>query len=136
MSIGLRVLSNPLWRGGVNYIANWVRVLADLPPGEKPCLFLLPFDDRGSALTQDFEGLVEGVHPFAQARELDLDFVYPATQIFEAPFGAPWAGWIPDWQCQYLPEMFDDLDSHWKLVVQRSTSLIQNKNERISYFDG
>lgn len=109
-SIGLRVLSNPLWRGGVNYISNWVRALAALPAGEKPRVFLLPFDDRGAVLAEDFEGLIDGVHPFAQARELDLDLVYPATQIFEAPFGTPWAGWIPDWQCQHLPDMFDDLE--------------------------
>jgi glycosyltransferase involved in cell wall biosynthesis len=116
MAIGLRVLSNPLWRGGVNYVANWVHSLGALPLREKPRLFLLPFDDRGAALVQDFNGLVEGVHPFARARELDLDFVYPATQIFEAPFGAPWAGWIPDWQCQHLPEMFDDLERARRLL--------------------
>ena len=108
--IGLRVLSNPLWRGGVNYIANWTRALSALPSGERPCVYLLPFDQRGMVLAEELSGLVEGIHPFVRASELDLDLVYPATQIFEAPFGAPWAGWIPDWQCQYLPEMFDDLE--------------------------
>lgn len=109
-AIGLRVLSNPLWRGGVNYVANWVRALATLPTSERPRVVLLPFDERGTVLAEGFDGLIDGVHPFARAHELDLDLVYPATQIFEAPFGAPWAGWIPDWQCQYLPDMFDDLE--------------------------
>jgi glycosyltransferase involved in cell wall biosynthesis len=41
------------------------------------------------------------------ADRLGLDFVYASTQIAEAPFGVPWAGWVPDWQCKHLPEMFD-----------------------------
>jgi glycosyltransferase involved in cell wall biosynthesis len=128
-SVGLRVLSNPLWRGGVNYVANWTRALNSLSAGERPRVYLLPFDDRGEALAKDFAGLVEGVHPFARAHELDLDLVYPATQIFEAPFGAPWAGWIPDWQCQYLPEMFDDLELarrrlQYGILAMRSPCLV------------
>jgi glycosyltransferase involved in cell wall biosynthesis len=37
---------------------------------------------------------------------LGIDFIYPATQLPEAPFGAAWAGWIPDWQCQHHPDLF------------------------------
>jgi len=110
LRIGLRVLSNPQWRGGINYIVNWSAALGALPVGERPEIILLPFDAAGEELARNWPVEIDGIAPFSSAAELDLDFVYPATQIFEAPFGVPWAGWIPDWQCKYLPEMFSPLE--------------------------
>jgi len=128
LRIGLRVLSNPHWRGGINYIINWSAALSALPDEERPEIILLPFDEAGEHLVKEWPIKVDGVAPFAAAGQLELDFVYPATQIFEAPFGVPWAGWIPDWQCKHLPEMFSPLersrrDLHYKLLAKESPAL-------------
>lgn len=128
MRIGLRVLSNPQWRGGINYIINWSAALGTLPKSERPEIILLPFDAAGERLAREWPVKVDGVTPFNAAAGLGLDFVYPATQIFEAPFGVPWAGWIPDWQCKHLPEMFSPLelarrDMHYKLLASAAPAL-------------
>jgi glycosyltransferase involved in cell wall biosynthesis len=108
--IGLRVLSSPRWQGGVNYVTNWVKACAGMPPAERPQIWLLPFDAAGQSIADAQSQLVEGIAAFRDAGSLDLDMVFPATQLFEAPFGAPWAGWIPDWQCAHLPELFEPLE--------------------------
>ncbi|MDX9862858.1 MAG: glycosyltransferase [Rhodospirillales bacterium] len=127
--IGLRVISSAGWRGGVNYIVNWARACAAVPDAERPEIWLLPFDEAGRAIAADLAPLVAGIRPFAEAAALDLDMVYPATQIFEAPFDAPWAAWIPDWQCKHLPELFDEIewarrDLHYGLLAQRAPFLV------------
>jgi glycosyltransferase involved in cell wall biosynthesis len=127
--IGLRVLSNPQWRGGINYIVNWSAALGALPAGERPEIILLPFDAAGEELARHWPVKVDGIAPFSSAAELDLDFIYPVTQIFEAPFGVPWAGWIPDWQCQYLPDMFSPLERarrelHYGLLAREAPVLV------------
>jgi glycosyltransferase involved in cell wall biosynthesis len=127
--IGLRVLSNPRWRGGVHYVLNWARACMALPAAERPEVYLLHADERGLEIARGVAPEVTAVHGFDQAGQLGLDLVYPATQIFEAPFGAPWAGWIPDWQCQHLPEMFDELerarrDLHYRLLATRAPFLV------------
>ncbi len=127
--IGLRVLSNPRWRGGVHYVLNWARACMALPEDERPEVYLLHADERGLEVAREHAPEGTAVHGFGQAGQLGLDLVYPATQIFEAPFGAPWAGWIPDWQCQHLPEMFDELerarrDLHYRLLATRAPFLV------------
>jgi glycosyltransferase involved in cell wall biosynthesis len=126
--IGLRVLANPAWRGGINYVVNWARACALLPPEEKPSIFLLCVDEPSREVAENLRPLVAGIRGFDEARSLGLDLVFPVTQVFEAPFEAPWAGWIPDWQCKYLPEMFDALerarrDLHYGLLATRAPLL-------------
>lgn len=127
--IGLRVLSNLNWMGGVNYVLNWARALDRLPAGERPEVLFLAADESAEDLARTHAELVSGIAPFANAGSLKLDFVFPATQIFEAPFGAPWAGWVPDWQCKHLPEMFDETererrDAHYRLLATRAPLLV------------
>ena len=110
MRVGLRVLSNPAWMGGIHYVLNWLKALNLLPEDEKPDIYLLFWDERGEAIAKEHAHLVTAIKPFTEAALLDLDIVYPVTQIFEAPFQSPWAGWIPDWQCKYMPEMFDEIE--------------------------
>jgi len=129
LRIGLRVLSNPAWMGGVNYVRTWVRALHELPEAERPVVYLLHWDEAGLAIAQEQRGLVAGLAPFSEAGTLDLDIVYPVTQIFEAPFDAPWAAWIPDWQCKHLPQMFDALelarrDLHYRFLATRAPFLV------------
>jgi glycosyltransferase involved in cell wall biosynthesis len=126
--IGLRVLSNPLWTGGIHYVLAWATALSRLPEGERPEVVFLVADERGQPIAEANRHLVSAIEPFDRASELDLDLVYPATQLFEAPIGAPWAGWIPDWQCRYLPELFDQAeyarrDLHFRLLAARTPAL-------------
>ena len=128
MRIGLRVLSNPLWTGGIHYVLAWATALSRLPAIERPEVVLLVADERGQPIAEANRHLAAAVEPFDRAAFLDLDLVYPATQLFEAPIGAPWAGWIPDWQCRYLPELFDQAeyarrDLHFRLLATRSPAL-------------
>lgn len=129
LRIGLRVFANPAWMGGVHYVLTWARTLRRLPTAERPSVHLLFADEAAERLAREHADGVDGIHAFSEARRLGLDFVYPATQIFEAPFGVPWAGWIPDWQCKHLPELFDDVerarrDLHYRVLATRSPLLV------------
>lgn len=106
MRIGLRVLYNRGWMGGVHYVLNIARMLRRLPSDERPYVTFLTSSPEAETIAEENADLADEIAEFRCARALDLDFAYPATQIAEAPFGAPWAGWIPDWQCQHHPEMF------------------------------
>jgi glycosyltransferase involved in cell wall biosynthesis len=106
MRIGLRILYNATWMGGINYVLNIARMLKSLPEGERPHLTFLTTAPESVEIAHAHAELVDDIQPFNKTRSLDLDFVYPATQLPEAPFGVAWAGWIPDWQCQHYPEMF------------------------------
>lgn len=106
MRIGLRIFYNPAWMGGVNYVLNIARMLRSLPASEQPQIVFLTSAPQAEEIAAEHSSLADEIAPFSKANELSLDFVYPATQLPEAPFGAPWAGWIPDWQCQHYPELF------------------------------
>ena len=106
LRIGLRVFYNSEWMGGVNYVLGIARMLSRLPADEKPFVVFLVSNAAAQEWAEDNRNLVDSIAPFADAGSLALDLVYPATQIAEIPLGAPWMGWIPDWQCQHLPEMF------------------------------
>jgi glycosyltransferase involved in cell wall biosynthesis len=127
--IGLRVFSNTAWMGGINYVLSWVKALHLLPKTEQPIVYLLYTNASSLVIAQEHANLVTDIRPFSEAHRLNLDLVYPATQIFEAPFDAPWAGWIPDWQCQYLPEMFDEIELarralHYRLLATKAPFLV------------
>ena len=107
MKIGLRVFYNAGWMGGINYVLNIARMLNNLPEHERPDITFLTSTPESEIIANNNRNLVSRIEKFSNARALNLDFVYPATQLPEAPFGAPWGGWIPDWQCQHLPEMFE-----------------------------
>lgn len=129
--IGLRMISSKKWRGGINYIINLTKALHSLPVGERPEVVLLTYDDAGVELAAGLASYVNDIRPLSQASSLKLDIVYPVTQLFEAPVDAPWAAWIPDWQCQYLPDMFDDLELrrrelHFRYLATRAPLLIHS----------
>lgn len=115
--------------GGINYVISWVRAFHLLPEAERPIVYLLYTNEASLSIATEYASLVTEIRPFCEARQLNLDLVYPATQIFEAPFEAPWAGWIPDWQCKYLPEMFDEIelarrDLHYRLLATKAPFLV------------
>jgi glycosyltransferase involved in cell wall biosynthesis len=119
MRVGLRLFYNPGWIGGVNYVLNWARALKSLSPGGRPHLTLLTAAPEAGAIAEQHADLGDAIAPFQETASLGLDFVYPATQLAEAPFGAPWAGWIPDWQCRHMPEMFSAREAARRMLQYR-----------------
>ena len=107
MRVGLRIFYNPGWMGGINYVLNVARMLHSLPDIDRPEIVFLTTTPAAKKIAEENSMFANEIHDFNQVRHLNLDFVYPATQLPEAPFGAPWAGWIPDWQCQHYPQMFE-----------------------------
>lgn len=106
MRVGLRLFYNQSWLGGVNYVLNIARMLRELPEGERPEVVFLTATPEANEIALQHRDLADEISQFDRAGELGLDFVFPATQIAEAPFQAPWGGWIPDWQCEHYPELF------------------------------
>ena len=106
MRIGLRLFYSQSWLGGVNYVLNIARMLRTLPPGERPEVVFLTATPEANEIALKNHQFADEIRPFGQAGDLKLDFVFPATQISESPFSAPWGGWIPDWQCDHYPELF------------------------------
>jgi glycosyltransferase involved in cell wall biosynthesis len=123
MRIGLRLFYNPSWMGGINYVMNIARMLKMLPDGEQPEIVFLTTTAASEDIARQNSDLADLIAPFTTARTLGLDFVYPATQIPEAPFGAPWAGWIPDWQCQHFPELFSAAERARRYLQYRELAL-------------
>ncbi len=119
MKIGLRLFYNPGWMGGVNYVLNWARALRSLPVEERPHVTLLTATPAAQQIAEAHADLGDAIAPFQETARLGLDFVYPATQLAEAPFGAPWAGWIPDWQCRHMPGLFSTGEATRRLLQYR-----------------
>jgi glycosyltransferase involved in cell wall biosynthesis len=93
--------------GGYRYALSCVDALLALPPEERPELHLLWSTPGDRQDAQHLLAQVDGHAHLATASRLGLDFVYPVKEMFEAPSGVPWGGWIVDWQQRYLPEMFE-----------------------------
>lgn len=106
MRVGLRLLYNEGWMGGVNYVLNIARMLRSLPESERPHITFLTASSAAEEIARKHAYLADAIVQIERANDLKLDFVYPATQIAEAPYNAPWGGWIPDWQCRHYPELF------------------------------
>jgi glycosyltransferase involved in cell wall biosynthesis len=111
--------------GGVNYVLNWMKALNYLSVQERPAIILLYRDQNGEAIANENRQFVSDIRPFHDASRLNLDMVYPVTQIYEAPRNAPWAAWIPDWQYKHMPEMFDESelirrDNHYRLMATKA----------------
>lgn len=138
LRIGFRVRSSSAWIGGVHYVLNWTKTLNTLDPPDRPAIYLLYSDPDGESIARGYSSVVAGVERFDRAHLLNLDIVYPITQLFEAPLDAPWAGWIPDWQYKHLPEMFDELererrDLNYRLLATRAPFLVVSS--QMAYYD-
>lgn len=120
MRIGLRILYSQGWLGGVNYVLNIARMLNRLPQEERPEIVFLTTAPESAAIAEANSGLATQIVPLSEARHLDLDFVYPSTQLAEAPYGVAWGGWIPDWQCRHYPELFPDEERSRRFLQYRA----------------
>lgn len=120
MRIGLRLFYNQSWLGGVNYVLNIARMLRELPPGERPEVIFLTASSEANEIALKNSQLADEIRPFGEAGDLKLDFVFPATQVSESPFLAPWGGWIPDWQCDHYPELFSSEERARRFLQYRT----------------
>ena len=124
LRIGLPIIGNKDWLGGVHYIKSIVEAVSRLPLHERPRLFLVVYDQTLTVcdLHRDILGLLDGIIFFGQdilrARallpspvlhcrtraELDhaLDFFYPLVADVVPDLCS--ASWIYDFQHVYLPE--------------------------------
>jgi glycosyltransferase involved in cell wall biosynthesis len=132
--IGLDVITDPQWMGGIIYVRNLVYCLASLPEEERPQVRLLgvpddrmplavelrtfPFVDRDvrSALRRGrLSHLLRRVHrkflqsyfPGDPAWE-NLDVTYPT--MGSKVHGVPAIRWIPDFQHVHLPHFFTEAE--------------------------
>ena len=120
LKIGLRLLYNPSWLGGVNYVLSLGRMLKALPEQERPEIVFLTASEQAEAIALEHKNIADQIAPIEATRDLKLDFVYPATQLAEASFGAPWAGWVPDWQCQHFPNLFSNQERVRRYIQYRA----------------
>ncbi len=127
--IGLVAVGGPGWMGGVNYVRHLAAAVAAAAPGHRVSFVcgdaILPHWREASPLVRvatkpSFLSKITGQsaerlrRPLARA---GIDFLYPLTYDnsynlgLDFPVGrqlgsASWAGWIPDFQHRYLPELF------------------------------
>lgn len=124
MHIGLYMIGDEGWIGGVNYIQNLVKSLSCLPPTErgrfKLSLVADPSKKKFVAPVQDlvddvfFESVTQRIcrknfcrwrlFPRIMADPFHLDFWYPNQSGLCLPYRN--AGWIPDFQHKHLPHLF------------------------------
>ncbi|MFC1830385.1 glycosyltransferase, partial [Thermodesulfobacteriota bacterium] len=99
-----------------------------LPENERPDIILLYRDEDSFLIASRHQNLVTDIRSFNEAADLNLDIVYPVTQIYETPLNTPWAAWIPDWQHKHMPEMFNEVeilrrDEHYRLLATKAPIL-------------
>jgi len=117
LRIGIELIDDPAWMGGMLYLRNLAIGLSQLPESERPTVrllgaphvverFLDGYDDR-TIFEADAAGLVSRIRRrlgWAQKSAATVDVVYPGfgSEIS----GAVTVRWIPDFQHHYLPHLF------------------------------
>jgi glycosyltransferase involved in cell wall biosynthesis len=145
--IGIPIIGNSDWIGGVCYVENLIKAVRLLPKSEQPEMHLLFADKDLEALSLHahfvplFDSVIyngsrpdlvekifgQAVPRFSTKDELfsQVDFVFPASDPLLG--NTPTAGWIPDFQHRHLPQLFSqkDLDERdssfaWKAANART----------------
>ncbi|RSB81889.1 glycosyltransferase [Rhizobium pisi] len=115
LRIGIELISDPTWMGGVLYLQNLAICLSRLPANERPHVELLGAPDVvGKFLAENHladalgrkKGLLKRI-----ARKIGLKIAQPPIDIVYPGFGREVEGavtlrWIPDFQHRYLPHLF------------------------------
>jgi glycosyltransferase involved in cell wall biosynthesis len=130
LRIGIPIIGNSDWLGGVSYVESLIRAVSVLPKLEQPKLFLMvpePFLDAID-LHQGILPLIDGIlffgidskkaeaklrRPFTHCRSIEevcshLDFFFPVVADVLPNLCS--ASWIFDFQHIYLPEFFPQAD--------------------------
>jgi glycosyltransferase involved in cell wall biosynthesis len=126
LRVGIPIIANIDWLGGVSYIVSLIRAVNVLPKQERPQLFLMVPERFLDAidLHQSILSLTDGIlffgtdakkaeatlrQPFTQCRSIEevfahLDFLFPVVADVLPNLCS--ASWIYDFQHIYLPEFF------------------------------
>ncbi|MGM4912871.1 glycosyltransferase [Rhizobium sp. 768_B6_N1_8] len=115
LRIGIELISDPTWMGGVLYLQNLAICLSRLPANERPHVELLGAPDVvGKFLAENhLAGPLGGKTDLLKriARKIGLKIAEPPIDIVYPGFGREVEGavtmrWIPDFQHRYLPHLF------------------------------
>jgi len=132
LTVGLLMMGNANWLGGIQYVNNLARALRHLPHEEAPriAVFLQPGfrpefadgledyahevlvarSDSIWTLAKDIRarGLQSVLAPrLAQvARKYSVDLVFPVQESLGPHYPIRWLAWIPDFQHRVLPQYF------------------------------
>jgi glycosyltransferase involved in cell wall biosynthesis len=133
LRIGIPIIGNKDWLGGVHYVKSLVEAAASLPQNERPRIFLVVNDHTlpCSDLHRDFFALLDGFiflgrnilqakailpSPVTHCRSEEefsnaMDFFYPV--VGDVMPNVCSGSWIYDFQHVYLPEFFsrDEINS-------------------------
>ena len=150
LHIGLAAIGGKGWMGGANYVRNLAAAITAAAPDTRISWFC------GDALAPEWR-VTSAMHvlpktsPLARWLGLEkrafrralehagIDFVYPLTYDnsynlgLEFPISGAlgrvaWAGWIPDFQHRYLPELFSEDELRWR---DRQMSLLATEARRV-----
>ena len=148
LRLGIPIIADAGWSGGVQLIVDLVNALARLPPDEKPELALVIPASQSHAVAEHTQlfGLVDqiievGFNDVGRrhgrllvVRDFDelfehIDFLYPAHMM--ALPGKPAATWIPDFQHQWLPKTFPDderarCEQRYRALADRADLVVLN----------
>lgn len=115
LRIGIELISDPTWMGGVLYLQNLAICLSRLPANERPHVELLGAPDVvGKFLAENhLAGALGRKTDLLKriARKIGLMIAEPPIDIVYPGFGREVEGavtlrWIPDFQHRYLPHLF------------------------------
>lgn len=115
LCLGIELISDPAWMGGVLYLQNLAICLSRLPTEERPQIELLGAADVISKFLSENpldNGPTGGEGLFTRvARKIGLGAARPAIDVVYPGFGREVQGavtmrWIPDFQHRYLSHLF------------------------------
>jgi glycosyltransferase involved in cell wall biosynthesis len=117
LRIGIELISDPTWMGGVLYLQNLAICLLRLPSNERPHIELLGAPDvigkflAENRLTDGQVGKAGLLHRVA--RKIGLNSAAPAIDVVYPGFGREVDGaavmrWVPDFQHRYMPHLFSE----------------------------
>jgi Glycosyl transferases group 1 len=115
LGIGIELINDPTWMGGVLYLQNLAICLARLPDNERPHVQLLGSPDvvdrfvagnAGAGVLGNKSGFLHRL-----ARKIGLKIADPTIDVVYPGFGREVDGavtmrWIPDFQHRYMPHLF------------------------------
>jgi len=134
LRVGIPLIGNKLWSGGVTYIELLFKALHILPEQERPKVLLIVTEKTLNAIdlhTHLFplaDGVIfvgQNIHhadtimpkpfthcPSSQELFSEIDFYYPVASDAWPDFCS--ASWIPDFQHVHLPEFFSPNELQWR----------------------
>jgi glycosyltransferase involved in cell wall biosynthesis len=154
--IGLLLVGNESWMGGVYYVMNIIKELDALPENRKPDMFVFYYRDTPEIQIQElsqirsitllpiyndsyFSRMLNGIGIRLFGRnawltkyfdKLNLDIIYPWLSYDETVnCRAKKVCWIPDFQHHFLPEYFTDREK--KKRDAQFSEIAQKANEII-----